>query len=200
MRIDQPTFAPGGLNTVATASLAITTTTASFATTASFTSMGDWILVNNITIGATTTAPTKPNTRVADFMRYRKVNSTDWEIEMVYVQNSNTGANDGTGVYLYSLPAGLQFNSTFNPTDTATTYGTIASVRSHIDGSNGFITNGVTVGPLYAKAYDSTRFVIIGSNSFGGNLQLNTPLGQGNFALFTNTNFALSMRFIFTAA
>jgi hypothetical protein len=59
MRIDNPTFAPGGLNTVVSAENLVG---------------NEWINAGTITIGGITTAPTKGAT-VYDTVRYRKTKS-----------------------------------------------------------------------------------------------------------------------------
>ena len=75
-------------------------------------SIPNWIDGGFLTIGATTTAPTRPPTRYADKVYYKQIGPKTWQVEMIYRQDYVTGATSGTGDYLISLPNGLQFDTT----------------------------------------------------------------------------------------
>lgn len=72
----------------------------------------NWTDGGAITIGATTTAPTKPTTRVADKVYYKQIGPKTWQVEMIYRHDNATGATNGTGDYLITLPNGLSFDQT----------------------------------------------------------------------------------------
>lgn len=74
---------------------------------------GDWVTVSGITIGGTTTAPTKPATRVQDYVRYRKTGFKNYELEYKYAQTSI--GSGGSGDHVFSLPTGVSFNTTVHP-------------------------------------------------------------------------------------
>jgi hypothetical protein len=68
-----------------------------------------WTNAGPVIIGAVTTAPTK-GTPAVDFVRYRKVAPREYHVQMMYSQT--TAGSDGSGAYLFTLPAGLQFDFT----------------------------------------------------------------------------------------
>lgn len=72
----------------------------------------NWTDGGFLTIEATTTAPTRPPTRYADKVYYKQIGPKTWQVEMIYRQDYNSGTTSGTGDYLISLPAGLQFDTT----------------------------------------------------------------------------------------
>lgn len=65
----------------------------------------------SLTIGATTTPPTKPSGITTDFATWRRVGDS-LEFHYEYKQSNTTGANNGSGVYLFPLPAGLSIDTT----------------------------------------------------------------------------------------
>jgi hypothetical protein len=71
--------------------------------------IGSWTNTGVVTIGAVTTAPTK-GTVAVDFTRYRKVAPREYQVQMMYSQT--TAGSAGLGHYLFTLPAGLQFDFT----------------------------------------------------------------------------------------
>ena len=68
-----------------------------------------------ITIGATVAAPNKATTREDDFIRYRELGNNEVEVDFLYSAIDPSGANTGSGNYLFTLPAGLTFDSNENP-------------------------------------------------------------------------------------
>lgn len=104
--------------------------------------LGQWINAGPITVGATTTASTKPATRLIDMVRYREVGFKTYEIEYKYAQIVQ--GSGGNGEYLFSLPAGLQFDTTIYPlyTGVSSAHGivsySIANARAnmHFYGNN----------------------------------------------------------------
>jgi hypothetical protein len=84
------------------------TQTAKLSTTIEVPVVTDWVDAGPITITATTTNPTKATTRQRDSVRWRQVGE-DYEVEYRYRADSNAGAVAGSGGYLFSLPAGVEF-------------------------------------------------------------------------------------------
>lgn len=202
MRIDNiGVFGDGsGTGNVPTASFA---TTASFAQTASFVAGGtsEWTS-QAITITGTNSNPAK-GVRADDFIRYRLIGPKQYEIDMLYTQTSLTGASAGSGLYLFTLPAGLSFNTTVQPVFTNTSFifmgGSPNSTRAYLRGSFGMFIQGTKWGTIGAQAYDSTRFTLGTISNMGGSLNLDIILGADVFPLNVN-NYHFSMKFSFLAA
>lgn len=70
-----------------------------------------------ITIGATTTGPTKGTTTTDDLSWYR--DGRHAVLTYKIVQTNATGANNGSGDYLPSLPSGMNIDTTVSPAYTA---------------------------------------------------------------------------------
>ena len=77
----------------------------------------EWISAGTCSISATTTNPTK-GTIVQDNVRYRRVNSTTWEVEYKYAQS--TAGTGGSGTYLFALPSALTFGASVIQSTSAT--------------------------------------------------------------------------------
>lgn len=75
----------------------------------------NWSARTPMTIGAVTTAPTKPASPVIDYVRFRSLgNANYYEVEYKYAHTvAGTG---GSGEYLFSLPGGLRFDTSVHPT------------------------------------------------------------------------------------
>ena len=69
---------------------------------------GEWVNGGVVSISATSTPPTK-GTVVQDNVRYRRVNTTTWEVEYKYAQS--TVGNAGSGTYVFALPSGIAFGA-----------------------------------------------------------------------------------------
>jgi hypothetical protein len=137
---------------------------------AGFTPLAPKSFTEAITIGATTTAPTKGATRVQDYINLVDDNSGWCQVSMMYRHTSAGGA--GTGDYLYTLPAGYTFDSTYHPGYTVVGQNAAAGpgLESHIPGGRGEINN-TNVGTYFlVVVYDATRFRLLqesGSSWFG---------------------------------
>jgi hypothetical protein len=68
-------------------------------------------------IGATAASPTVPvaptlaTTPVKNSILYKQLGPKTWQITGTYEQATATGATNGTGDYLFTLPQGLQFDT-----------------------------------------------------------------------------------------
>ena len=131
-----------------------------------------WIDAGTITIGATTTGPTKGSSIVIDKVGYQ-INNNKLDASYQYIQSNNTAAAAGTGTYLYSLPSGIEFDPTFINPDSSFAD---ASVVGH-----GYVANnGTTVGTsLVARAYSTTQFFLDGDNGTTAMFKV----GDGYFAM-----------------
>lgn len=130
---------------------------------------GDWVLkmldvevpemsltqnAGALIVGAVTTAPTK-GTIIRDVVNYRQLGDCI-DMEVDYVQTAGSGAA-GSGVYLFSLPAGLQFDLGKIGANTTLSFDTFANEKNRI--GEGVVQQAAGVmGHLMFFAYDSTRF------------------------------------------
>ena len=156
-----------------------------------------WTSAGAITIGATTTAPTKPTTRVYDNISYRQVGAKEWEVIMSYLCTNAAGAVAGSGDFLFTLPNGLSFDTTL-ASQTIWTGNVQSSVWTHtnyvIPSSSGFINNNNVGGQAYAMVYNSTKFRILGVTTTSG-VQ---SWGSGFFAITGYVGLQLTFRFTST--
>jgi hypothetical protein len=118
--------------------------TSSFATTASFVIGSNWSVNETTVITATTTAPNK-GTTTQDYTRYRQVNSDTYEVQVNF--NKISGGSDGSGDYIFNLPAGLTFDASV-PRTTSLTLSTILqfivpTAGTFTDGSGRFRPIGI---------------------------------------------------------
>lgn len=172
MQIDSPVII-GTLT--GTASFSISSSAAGSSTTsltASFIESQEWSSNSTITIGATTTAPTK-GTIVYDRVRYRQINSTTYEVDYNYAQ-STTGTA-GSGDYLFSLPGGLTWGAgvtvTTLTTDEAKINRAIAAAGIFGDTSGRFRT-------LAVSPYSTTQFrLLIQDNTLSQQTMGGTAVG-----------------------
>jgi hypothetical protein len=124
----------------------------------------DWKDHGAITIGAVTTAPTKGNILV-NKLRSRRVGDS---VEAMYEYAQNTAGTTGTGVYLFSLPSGMSFDSTkINITGGGSPRtGTVSVIGNGVVGStaaSGYNANVVAI------PYNSTQFYVHCTSSQASN-------------------------------
>jgi hypothetical protein len=133
-----------------------------------------------ITVGASTTAPTK-GTTTTDYIRYRKTGNKIYDIEMNYYQS--TAGTAGTGIYLFTLPGGLQLNTAKYATNTNGNSGTISTSstwRAVLPSSSGQILIPSNSAMVKVMMYDATRFCLVG---------IGTSIGAAAFGFIQNSNF-----------
>ena len=156
-----------------------------------------WTSGGAITFGATTTAPTKPTTKVKDNISYRQLGAKQWEVVISWLVSDATGATNGTGDYLFTLPNSLQFDTTL-PSQSVYTGNVGSSVWAHIGyiipSGSGLITNNSVGGQVCPMVYSSTQFRILAVTS-GSGVQ---AWGSGFFALTSYTAMQLTFRFTST--
>ena len=205
MKIDTPSILGLATGTIATASLAQTASFVTLSQTASFVTLAQsasllvgsgWTSGGATTITATSANPTKGTTSI-DFILYRLVGPKIYEVKMSYYQTAAGSA--GNGDYLFTLPAGLQFDTTYQGTNAAVGgFGTMASTIAFIPGSSGIISDTSTVGTLIGYAYDATRFKMVGVSSLGNNAAANGVIKNDYFGLGGSVR-AWQMQFTFKA-
>lgn len=126
-----------------------------------------WTSGGAITIGGTTTAPTKGVTS-KDNISYRQVGAKEWEVVLSYTQTSTTGSAAGSGDYLFTLPNSLSFDTTLasQPQYQASiNTSTWVLIGYTIPSSAGAIAGDVnTGGRAYAIIYSATQFRILTVN------------------------------------
>ena len=139
-----------------------------------------WTSAGTLTVGATTTAPTK-GTTLFDNLSYRQIGALQWEILITYIQTA-VSANAGSGDYLITLPNNLKFNTTLATQQIYTgsidtnTYATGSYI---IPNSFGLITNSpngsATGGNIYPVIWNATQFRLyitayyVGAKCWGSN-------------------------------
>ena len=144
-----------------------------------------------ITIGGVTTAPTKGTTSI-DYVRYRNIGAKEYEVEYNYLQTSV--GTTGTGDYLFSLPAGLQFDFTA-PGQTANTSTGYHAMKNRIASSQGDLIVPAFHSSSVVIPYDATRFRIMNNNWGSNTWQIHSP---SNYSI-SDGNYGMKMTFKFKA-
>ena len=157
-----------------------------------------WTSAGAVTIGGTTTAPTK-GTRTQDNISYRQLGAKQWEVVMTYFQTANTGAANGSGDYLFTLPNSLSFDMTIpSQTQYQSNIGTSSWYNATyvIPSGNGMISNGATGGKVFPVVYNSTQFRILAINDSAWVKWA----GSGHFQFGDNPYVTIQLTFRFTSA
>jgi hypothetical protein len=152
----------------------------------------NWVDAGAITITAVPggTNPTKGTTRPYDDVRYRKINSTTYEVEYNYAQTGTTGAAAGSLQYLFTLPAGI----TWGAGVTQTTSDTLATYVAAVIPTNGQTVNADGRQRLLAVVpYNSTQFRMIGADLDG---DFNTV--RSNYYGLTTNGISYKVKFYTT--
>ncbi len=156
-----------------------------------------WTSAGAISISGTTTAPTK-GTTTKDNISYRQLGTKQWEVVMTYFQTANTGAANGSGDYLFTLPNSLSFDMTIpSQTQYQANVGTSSWYNATyvIPSGGGMISNGATGGKVFPVVYNSTQFRILAINDSAWVKWA----GSGHFQLLDNTYVTIQLTFRFTS-
>jgi hypothetical protein len=153
-----------------------------------------------LTIGATTTAPTKATTRQNDYITLRDDNSGWCDVSFEYSALSSTGAADGSGTYLYTLPAGYQFDSIVNAFDTSTSSLTFARMALIIPGSAAVVGFNTSASTAVIVPYDATRFKLVTLFSMAGTGHQNVSSPNNAYYGLTSNNYVVQGSFRFKKA
>jgi hypothetical protein len=116
-----------------------------------------------LTIGATTTAPTKATTIIFDKAYWRR-NGDTMEIVYTYKHTSNTGAANGSGTYLFPIPAGYTIDTSKIAFDTGYATGTVGSALIYDTASN--VTSAMKIYNSTNMLMSSNSTILVGSSNF----------------------------------
>ena len=156
-------------------------------------SISDPVNAGTITVGATTTAPTKATTPQVDSVTYVK-DGKYADITYRYSANPATGGAAGNGTYLFSLPANLSVDSTLLPnTGGVTTEGTLSGGAYSVPASVTFYTaSGPAAGfTWYVTMYSTTQFFIKYQQAGAAG---NGFVGSANFPFSQVIGFMINIR------
>jgi hypothetical protein len=167
------------------------------------TGMPDWTDAGAMTIGATTTAPPFGNVGT-NKIYYRQLGNKEYEVIYIYRQGAPAGSS-GSGDYLFTLPAGLQFNTTL-PFQTAVTF---AGPNSTWPGFaivghslSRYLNGSGDAGVVQPLVYDATRFRLLGVSQTVSGASV-TPtfntIGSSFFPLSSGFGTYINVRFQFTS-
>ena len=167
------------------------------------TGMPGWTDAGAMTIGATTTAPPFGNVGT-NKIYYRQLGNKEYEVIYIYRQGAPAG-NSGSGDYLFTLPAGLQFNTTL-PFQTAVTF---AGPNSTWPGFaivghslSRYLNGSGDAGVVQPLVYDATRFRLMGVSQTVSGATI-TPtynaIGSSFFPLSSGFGTYINVRFQFTS-
>ena len=152
--------------------------------------------IQSVGWNATTTTPTIGTTAVNDYS-YKQIGSKTWKCQLTYSAGSNSiGANNGAGDYLFTLPNGLQFNTSIPGQDAVTNnVGTSTWVWPGVwlSDSSGSITNLGQGGLLYVVPYSSTQFRLIHVGIAGIGYVI--PYASGYYGLGSNISWRVTFTF-----
>lgn len=152
--------------------------------------------IQNVGWSATTTPPTIGTTAVNDYS-YKQIGAKTWKCQLTYSAGSNsTGANNGAGDYLFSLPNGLQFNTSI-PGQNIISDNLGASSWTWpgvwLSSSSGSITNISQGGLLYVVPYSSTQFRLIHVGIAGVGYVI--PYQSGYYGVGSNISWRVTFTF-----
>ena len=120
--------------------------------------------IQSVGWGATTTAPTIGTTS-RNNISYRQVGAKEWEILLAFITDGTSSPAVGSGDYLFTLPNGLQFDTTLPWQATYTANVDTSSAEFHrraIPTSSGNMTDGANhTAACYIIPYSSTQYRII---------------------------------------
>lgn len=153
---------------------------------------GPTTVTESLTIGATTSAPTKATTTDQDFITIIDDGSGWCNVELSYYASNTSGAAAGIGTYLYSLPGSYEFNTTTHPLNTQTTSMAGAGEINKAIGAVGIVSqDNHTSFTNFVIPHSATQFKIMANSP--------TSLNYAGSSYYTitvnNTQLRLSFRF-----
>lgn len=152
--------------------------------------------IQSVGWGATTTAPTIGTTTVNDYS-YKQIGSKTWKCQLTYsAGGSSTGVNIGSGDYLFTLPNGLQFNTSI--AGQAISSDNIGASNwtwpgLWLSSSSGSITNISQGGLLFVVPYSSTQFRLIHVGIAGVGYVI--PYASGYYGVGGNVSWRVTFTF-----
>jgi len=145
-----------------------------------------------LTIGATTTAPTKATTTNQDFITIIDDGSGWCNVELSYYASNTSGAAAGNGTYLYDLPGSYEFNTTTHPLNIQTINMSGAEELNKAIGATGIVSqDNNTSFTNFIVPHSATQFKIMANSPDSLNY-----IGSSYYVITEgNTQFRLSFRF-----
>jgi hypothetical protein len=145
---------------------------------------GGWTKVTNWNFGATTTAPTSATASTRHYIW--SVTGKLMKIKGFYNTTSSTGASNGSGEYLFTLPSGYQIDTTTTGTAALNSITAIPLGSGSLDANN----NRSLITPV---AFDSTRIKFtawtVAEGGGTGSGQLTIGSGSNPLAATARYNF-----------
>lgn len=143
----------------------------------------------SLTIGATTTAPTK-GTMTVDSAVWHRIGSRVC-ISYHYYQSAATGAANGSGTYLLPTPSGITYDTTLQTASTVTTvarpgYGIMLG-----DGTGHSLADS-SAGSMFVQLYNSTNVVV--NFNFGTGQYWGTNTATSSYSLNSGNEIVLSLK------
>ena len=152
--------------------------------------------IQSVGWNATTTAPTIGTTAVNDYS-YKQIGAKTWQCQLIYSAPSNSsGNNGGSGDYLFTLPNGLQFNTSIvGQAINVDNVGASSWIWPSLwlSNSTGAITNSGQAGLLYVVPYSSTQFRLIHVGIAGIGFVI--PYGSGYYSVGANLSWRVTFTF-----
>jgi hypothetical protein len=152
--------------------------------------------IQSVGWGATTTAPTIGAATVNDYS-YKQLGAKTWKCQLTYsAGGSRAGVNIGSGDYLFTLPNGLQFNTSIPGQVTYTgDVGTSSWIWPGLwlSSSSGSITNLNQGGSLYVVPYSNTQFRLIHVGIAGVGYVI--PYASGYYGVGGNLSWRVTFTF-----
>jgi hypothetical protein len=152
--------------------------------------------IQSVGWGATTTAPTIGAATVNDYS-YKQLGAKTWKCQLTYsAGGSSAGVNIGSGDYLFTLPNGLQFNTSIPGQVTYTgDVGTSSWIWPGLwlSSSSGSITNLNQGGSLYVVPYSNTQFRLIHVGIAGVGYVI--PYASGYYGVGGNLSWRVTFTF-----
>jgi hypothetical protein len=152
--------------------------------------------IQSVGWSATTTAPTIGAANVNDYS-YKQIGAKTWKCQLTYsAGGSSTGVNIGSGDYLFTLPNGLQFNTSLAGQN-AITDNVGASNWTWpgvwLSSSTGSITNLNQGGQLFVVPYSNTQFRLIHVGIAGIGYVI--PYASGYYGVGGNLSWRVTFTF-----
>lgn len=152
--------------------------------------------IQSVGWGATTTTPTIGAATVNDYS-YKQIGAKTWKCQLTYsAGGSSTGVNIGSGDYLFTLPNGLQFNTSLAGQN-AITDNVGASNWTWpgvwLSSSTGSITNISQGGQLFVVPYSNTQFRLIHVGIAGIGYVI--PYASGYYGVGGNVSWRVTFTF-----
>jgi hypothetical protein len=131
--------------------------------------------IQSVGIGATTTAPTVGATTPVNQVRYRQIGPKEWEVQGAFYQTS--AGTSGNGYYLFTLPNGLQFDtsSPFQQPYTGIPSNANGWMFSNLIDSWSMVANtgSSTYAQMGISVYDATRYRILATADYNSPQYIN---------------------------